>query len=77
MAIRVEGKKRRLKANENLEKCPECKSKDVDETYVSCRCHRTYEGDGRTCWTAPKCNSCGYVGAGNSAGGVWYMPDGW
>lgn len=52
-------------------KCPICKSEDIDEEYISCLCHRTYEGSGRTCWTAPICNSCGFSGDGNSDGGMW------
>jgi len=75
--MRVEGKPERKAANEIMDICPECGSWNVDEEYVNCLCHRTYEGNGITCWTAPKCYDCGYLGAGNSSGGLWYMPDEW
>ena len=60
---------------ENTKVCPKCGSKDTDMSYyVNCRCCRTYEGNGKTCWTAPHCNSCGYTGWGNSNGGMWFAP---
>jgi len=75
---RVEGKTERKGLSlKNHPACPECGSEDTGGEYVNCRCHRTYEGDGVTCWSAPHCYKCGYIGAGNSNGGLWYMPDGW
>ena len=74
---RVENNKKRETANKNLNKCPECGSENVESVYESCLCHRTYEGDGTTCWQAPHCNDCEYTGIGNSSGGLWYKPDGW
>ena len=56
----------------NVKSCPNCGCSDIDDVYVNCLCHRTYEGDGRTCWTAPKCKSCGFEGHGNSDGGAWF-----
>ena len=75
---RVENKKERENLDiENHPRCPECGGKNTCLVYVNCLCCRTYEGSGRTCWEAPHCNSCSYTGAGNSDGGLWYMPDGW
>jgi len=61
----------------NHPSCPECGSEDTELLNVNCHCCRTYEGNGRTCWTAPHCNSCDFTGAGNSSGGLWYLPDEW
>ncbi|MCK5225104.1 MAG: hypothetical protein KAQ89_00145 [Planctomycetes bacterium] len=73
----VEGLKERELANKDITTCPECGGKDISFEYQNCLCHRTYEGNGVTCWTAPHCNSCGYEGIGNSSGGLWYKPNGW
>lgn len=57
---------------QDMTTCPKCNSKDISEEYVSCSCCRTYEGNGRTCWTAPHCNKCGFEGVGSSSGGAWF-----
>jgi len=66
---------KRDEALDDLEQCPDCGSEEVDEVYTNCLCCRTYEGNGRTCWTAPYCNNCKKRGYGDSDGGRWEAPD--
>ena len=59
---------------EDETKCPDCNGEKIAYKYADCLCHRTYEGNGRTCWTYPICLDCGYTagpGAANSTGGAW------
>ncbi len=54
--------------------CPKCGGIDIKYTYTNCRCCRTYEGNGTTCWQYPTCKTCGFTagpGAGNSEGTSW------
>jgi hypothetical protein len=54
--------------------CPKCESKNIQYKYANCKCCRTYEGNGVTCWTYPICQECGFTvgpGAANSNGGCW------
>lgn len=54
--------------------CPKCGSKDINYEYANCKCRRTYEGNGRTCWEYPVCNKCGFTNgpaSANSEGTSW------
>lgn len=54
--------------------CPKCGSKNISYTYANCKCCRTYEGDGVTCWQYPTCNNCGFTNgpaSANSEGTCW------
>ena len=54
--------------------CPKCWGTDIEYTYADCLCHRTYEGNGRTCWQYPTCKTCGFTSgpaSANSAGTCW------
>ena len=69
------GNKKEYKFLSDRTVCPKCGSNNIDEEYVNCLCCRTYEGNGRTCWTVPKCQDCGTTGWwGNSSGGAWADP---
>lgn len=65
-------KKGYVTSKQDITTCPNCGSKNISDKYVDCLCCRTYEGDGSTCWTAPYCNDCGFIGVGNSDGGLWF-----
>ncbi len=72
--VKVQKKRITRKQACNEKKCPACGSKNIEYEYTDCLCHRTYEGSGRTCWTYPTCEDCGFTaggGGGNSAGGIW------
>lgn len=50
--------------------CPCCESKNIESIDCGCMCRRP----NHSCWSYPKCESCGftaYGSAGNSNGGIW------
>lgn len=54
----------------NREVCPSCNSIDIDFIDCGCMCRIA----SLSCWSYPKCESCGYTAggdAGNSDGGIW------
>jgi len=51
---------------ENHPNCPKCDSSETEYISVDCLCHTVNQG--RTCWSAPHCKSCGFTGEGVQEG---------